>query len=179
MNKQLTPNRQIGQLVNPKGWVLHGTLGSYKGAITWLCTPPEKRNPVSYSSAHFVISKKGEITQLAEINDVTWHAGLVSSPVYRARLYLDRKIGIPKIIPIPNSQYKDPNSQFVGCEFELYEEEELTDAQINAFVGLVKQYSQIPKLFLCHKEITDYKFDFSLKGKINMKPIWEVINKTK
>lgn len=179
MEKKLTPNRQIGQLYNPLGWVLHGTLGSYKGAISWLTTPAEKRNPISYSSAHFVISKKGEVTQLAEINDITWHAGLVSNPTYRARLYLPRKIGIPKIIPIPNSQYENPNKYFVGVEFELYEEEELTPQQITTFVNLVKQYSHIPKLFLCHKEITDYKFDFSLAGKINMKPIWEIIYKTK
>ena len=179
MNKQLTPNRQEGQLFNPKGWILHGTLGNYKGAIQWLCTPPEKRNPVSYSSAHFVISKKGEITQLAEINDVTWHAGIISNPVYRARLYLPRKIGVPKIIPIPASLYENPNKSFVGVEFELFEEEELTMEQISAFTALVKLYPQIPKLFLCHKEITDYKFDFSLKGKINMKPIWEIISKTR
>lgn len=179
MKKQLTPNREIGQLYNPLGWVLHGTLGKYQGAIDWLCTPPEKRNPVSYSSAHFVISKLGEITQLAEINDKTWHAGIVSNPTYRARLYLPRKIGIPKIIPIPNSQYDNPNKYFVGVEFELFEEEELTKAQVDAFVSLTRLYPQIPKLFLCHKEITDYKFDFSLKDKINLKPIWDIINKTK
>jgi N-acetylmuramoyl-L-alanine amidase len=63
-----TPN--IGRALRPELLVMHYTgSSSYSSAVNWLC---DKR---AAASAHLVISEKGEITQLAPFNRVTWHAG--------------------------------------------------------------------------------------------------------
>lgn len=68
--KSLSPNIYKGR----KGWkpdmiVSHITEGSYAGAVSWL------KNPSSSASSHFVVSKKGEITQLVELEDSSWCNG--------------------------------------------------------------------------------------------------------
>ena len=52
--------------------VLHGTEGSFQGALETLKDAGRKPSPVS---AHYVISKRGEFVQLVGENDVAWHAG--------------------------------------------------------------------------------------------------------
>jgi N-acetylmuramoyl-L-alanine amidase len=50
--------------------VIHYTAGGpASGSISWL------RNPLSKVSAHFVISRTGEITQLVSLDRAAWHAG--------------------------------------------------------------------------------------------------------
>lgn len=66
-----TPNKS-GLLKDgrPKFVVMHFTAnGSARGALDWLC------NPIAKASAHFVIGPDGDVTQLAELNEKTWHAG--------------------------------------------------------------------------------------------------------
>ena len=66
-----TPNKS-GMLDGgrPKYIVMHFTAnGSARGAIDWLCNPRAK------ASAHLVISPEGAVTQLADLNEKTWHAG--------------------------------------------------------------------------------------------------------
>jgi N-acetyl-anhydromuramyl-L-alanine amidase AmpD len=46
--------------------VIHTVEGTASSAITWF------QNPAAKVSAHFVISKTGEITQMVEIEDVAW-----------------------------------------------------------------------------------------------------------
>lgn len=171
MNYKQTPNYTKYNGINKIGYILHGTMGSYLGAIEWLC------NQKSKVSAHFVISKKGEITQLASLKDITWHCGNISNPTYRARLYLPRKSNLPKIIPTSKDNYENPNNFFVGIELELYEDEEPTNEQYEAIKEIVNQNKNIPKLFLCHKEIADYKSDFAKQGKLNMFPVQEIIRR--
>ena len=64
-----TPNVSGGQ-IDPKFIVMHYT-ASYEmdGAVRHLC------NPAAKASAHLVIGRNGEITQLSEFNTRTWHAG--------------------------------------------------------------------------------------------------------
>lgn len=40
------------------------------GDISWLCDPRAK------ASAHFVISRSGRVTQLVELDEAAWHAGV-------------------------------------------------------------------------------------------------------
>lgn len=54
--------------------VCHITEGSYQGAITWL------KNPAAQASAHFVVSRKGEITQLVSLSDTAWCNGTSYTP---------------------------------------------------------------------------------------------------
>jgi N-acetylmuramoyl-L-alanine amidase len=65
-----TPNRNSGTIV-PSVIVLHDTAGRLDGdsSVAWLC------NKEARASAHFVVGRAGEVTQLAPINIATWHAG--------------------------------------------------------------------------------------------------------
>ena len=49
--------------------VLHSTGGSFASAISWLMSR------ASQVSAHYVVSRTGEVRKLAPLSDVTWHAG--------------------------------------------------------------------------------------------------------
>lgn len=96
----------------PVAIVLHTTLGSIEGAVEWLRTTPEERERQtgvkSYSSAHAVIGRYGEVVELAGVDKGTWHAGAVSKPSKRA---LDI---IPKTLL---GQIKNPNKHTIGLEF--------------------------------------------------------------
>ncbi len=54
--------------------VCHITEGSYAGAVSWL------KNPKAQASAHFVVSRKGEITQLVDLRDTAWANGTSYTP---------------------------------------------------------------------------------------------------
>lgn len=63
-----TPNR--GGALAPTYIVIHYTAGSSAGSsISWLT------NPAAKASAHLVIGRDGQVTQLAGFDTVTWHAG--------------------------------------------------------------------------------------------------------
>ncbi|MFA6038423.1 MAG: N-acetylmuramoyl-L-alanine amidase [Legionellales bacterium] len=64
-----TPNKTGRNGKKPLYIVLHSTGGSYEGAVAWLT------NPDSGVSAHYVISRDGDITQLCQCSEQTWHAG--------------------------------------------------------------------------------------------------------
>src|SRR5665213_1369082 len=60
-------NRPAGYQVNMI--VIHDTEGSYNSAITAF------QNPLRLGSAHYVISRKGLVTQMVAEKDIAWHAG--------------------------------------------------------------------------------------------------------
>lgn len=62
-----TPNIYKDRINKPEYIIIHAACGSYAGTVSWLT------NPNSEVSAHFVISKKGEITRLAKDNQSAWH----------------------------------------------------------------------------------------------------------
>lgn len=133
------------------GYLLHGTLGKYEGAIDWLCTPPEKRPVVSYSSAHYVIAKDGRVTQLVADSDVAWHCGNVSNPTRKAQ----------SLLPLLNGKYLNPNESFIGIELEwLTPTDAITEAQYVAVADIILKGGIYNPIILCHKEVTDYKADF-------------------
>jgi len=50
--------------------VLHHTgPGSHSGIVKWLC------NPLAKASAHYVLGKRGELTQIVSTKREAWHAG--------------------------------------------------------------------------------------------------------
>lgn len=63
-----TPNISKKKIV-PKGIVLHHSAGTYIGTISWCMNPASK---VSY---HAVVSTSGQVTELADDTNKTWHAG--------------------------------------------------------------------------------------------------------
>ena len=58
-----------------RGIVMHSMDGYYKGTISWF------RNPQSGGSAHFLVSKEGEIRQMVRFADMAWHAGIFDKPI--------------------------------------------------------------------------------------------------
>ena len=147
------------------GYIIHGTLGNYEGAIDWLCTPPNKRPVVSYSSAHYIISKDGRMEQLIDDNDIAWHAGNISNPTDRAK----------SLLPMENGKFLNPNESFIGIELEWFLGDKITEEQYAKIIEIIiKGGIQNPKIF-CHKEITDYKTDFQDEnGAIDYKIVQEI-----
>ena len=95
-----------------KAIILHTTLGAYNGAVNWLMKSPEQRlretGKKSYSSAHYVIGRNGEITQLAPLDRGTWHAGAISNPSPAAKAVLPKHAW---------GSLKNPNKSTIGIEF--------------------------------------------------------------
>ena len=181
LNHKKSPNFTVDPNFKPTVTVIHCTRGGYQGAIDWLCIPPEQRPDGTSSSAHFVVGKGyGQVTQLVDIKNQSWHAGRVNTPTWRARQYMKRKMGVPAIVPIPNSQYINPNSYSIGIELELLTGEtskSITNWQYDCVVALIKQYN-LPKTILMHKEITADKSDFAnADGSYDMLPVQEVIRR--
>jgi N-acetylmuramoyl-L-alanine amidase len=64
-----SPNQSSGT-IQPEFLVIHYTAGtSSKGSVDWLC------NPIAKASAHLVVGRDGEATQLVDFNRKAWHAG--------------------------------------------------------------------------------------------------------
>jgi N-acetylmuramoyl-L-alanine amidase len=60
-----------GEVIEPKYLIMHYTATpSAQSAINWF------KNPQSKASAHIVISREGEITQMVPFNQRAWHAGV-------------------------------------------------------------------------------------------------------
>lgn len=176
-----TPNFSKNSGNKKIGFVLHGTLGAYAGAVNWLCTPPEERPDGSSSSAHYVIGRKdGEVIQLVKNEDISWHAGNISNPTERAKLAMPKKT---------DGTFMNPNQSFIGIEFAWgYDTDQdgdidandktLTDWQYNCVIEIIKQ-SGIPfneALCLSHQEIASYKGDNMLFAVKELSKRFAVLN---
>lgn len=65
-----SPNQTKGVVVSPTYLVMHYTAGaSAESSISWLT------NKNAQASAHLVISRDGDVTQLVDFNKKAWHAG--------------------------------------------------------------------------------------------------------
>lgn len=166
----------------PLAIILHTTLGSIEGAVDWLCTTPEERKrktgTASYSSAHAVIGRYGEIVELAPVDKGTWHAGAISNPTERAKAI------IPKTLL---GGLKNPNKHTIGLEFASgYDidkdgvieswEKLYTKSQIKAGVEYVLKRIE-PQILekygveitfadsnvITHKDVTSYKPDLEIQ----------------
>jgi N-acetyl-anhydromuramyl-L-alanine amidase AmpD len=62
-----TPTNRTAETIDQI--VVHSTEGSFLGSVRWL------RNRRSHGSAHYVVSRRGEVIQLVSVTDVAWHAG--------------------------------------------------------------------------------------------------------
>lgn len=72
--KKSSPNKMSRNGWKPDMIVSHIAEGTYDGTISWLC------NPKSQASAHFVVSKNGEITQLIDLKEAAWGNGTSTDP---------------------------------------------------------------------------------------------------
>jgi N-acetylmuramoyl-L-alanine amidase len=110
--------------------VLHGTGSSARSAEAWLT------NPKSGVSAHYLVSKSGEVVRMADpFRETTWHAGSSTGP-----------------------EGKGVNAYSVGIELENANtgKDPYTKAQLDAIAGLLRDLrSSIHSLvwLTTHREI--------------------------
>jgi len=151
---------------NHCGLVLHTTLGSLKGTLSWL------RSKRSSASAHFVIDRLGDVYQLVEIKDGAWHCGRIYNPSEVGKTLLKKNIW---------GSYVNPNKYLVGIEFVCgYDidkdgtvegwEKLYTPQQIKACADLIIKYIEpeikiplVKENIITHKDITSYKPDLALQ----------------
>ena len=98
--------------------VIHVEAGSEIGTISWFA------NPEAHVSAHYSISKAGQVYQHVQERDIAWHAGLPSP--YRWNVIAKNKW--------PN---RNPNEYSIGIEHEGQATEPWPEAQIAASAALV------------------------------------------
>jgi N-acetylmuramoyl-L-alanine amidase len=107
-----TPNR--GGAITPEVIVLHDTAGrlDHEGSVRWLCDKAAK------ASAHFVVGRDGAVTQLAQTNIATWHAGQSS---YRGKANVNGfSVGIEIVNPgIMQRGAAGKARAWFGQEFEI------------------------------------------------------------
>jgi N-acetyl-anhydromuramyl-L-alanine amidase AmpD len=117
---QESPNYRSGRSGNSIiGICSHQTAGQFPGCLNWLC------NSQVQASAHYVISRDGQIFQTVKDEDTAWHAGAVNNPNWS--LY----------------DGTNPNKVLIGIEHECYPsvggDGNLTDIQYEATLWLHKQ----------------------------------------
>lgn len=115
-----TPGRYSRKII---AIVCHITAGLMPGCLSWM------RNPKAQASAHYLVTKKGEIYQLVQDGDTAWHAGFVNKPSWD--LY----------------DGSNPNRYTLGIEFECLSGGELTEPQYQAglnLIGMLSKKYQIP-----------------------------------
>ena len=101
--------RKIVAIVN------HITAGTFPGCLTWLC------NPAAQASAHYLITRTGEIWQMVRESDTAWHAGIVKKPTWK--LY----------------NGTNPNRYTIGIEHECISGGALTEAQYQGTLQLQRE----------------------------------------
>lgn len=113
-----TPNfRQGRNGKKPIAIVNHITSGNYPGCLSWM------QNPKAQASAHYLVTKQGQIFQLVKDEDTSWHAGAVNKPTW----------------PLYNGT--NPNYYTIGIEHEGFDGN-LTDAQYQATLWLHRHLIQ-------------------------------------
>jgi len=95
--------------------VNHITAGLMPGTLSWL------QNPSAQASAHYLVTKTGEVYQLVADENTAWHAGIVNNPDWA--LY----------------DGSNPNRYTIGIEHECISGGELTEAQYQATLWLHQQ----------------------------------------
>lgn len=92
MRKILSPNHSSRGNAKVLGVVIHTTVGTYDGTISFF------QKTSSGVSAHYVISLDGDITQMVEEFESAYHAGIVDRP--SAKLVTDRPGLNPNVFTI-------------------------------------------------------------------------------
>lgn len=150
--------------------VLHTTLGNINSTLSHLT------NPSSNVSAHFVIDRDGNITQLVSLTNAAWHAGYKYNMSQRAKDVIKKDL---------LGRYINPNKQCIGIEVasgydidgngtidsieKLYSAKQLT-ACVNLILYCEKQLgiTYDDKHILTHKDIASYKPDLEVQRTVTL-----------
>jgi hypothetical protein len=149
ITKYPSANFNVGRSgYKPEYYVLHKTLGYENGDLTTLT---KKGTGVS---AHFHISRDGDVRQLVDVANTAWHAGIISSPNPRGKAILKK---------YPSGSYVNPNLYTIGIELEGLAAATYTDVQMDMLVELLcflEKETGVPadeKHIITHRDITAYK----------------------
>lgn len=108
-----SPNYSLGRAGrSPLAIVNHITAGLYPGTLYWL------QNPGAKASAHYLVTKQGEIFQLVKDEDTAWANGIANQPQWS--LY----------------DGSNPNRYTLSIEHEALAGESLTEEQYQATLSL-------------------------------------------
>lgn len=130
--------------------VVHVMAGTMAGTDAWF------RNPDASVSAHYGVSKSGEVVQWVQDRDTAWHAGTMHKPT--AALVKERA-------PL------NPNRYSIGIECEGTGKDEPTEAQMDALAKLVRQLADVHKIPLDRKHVVGHReirADKACPGKIDV-----------
>ena len=128
IDRNYSPNKTSRNGWKPDVIVSHITEGNYAGAVSWLC------NPQSKASSHFVVSKKGQITQLVDIKDAAWING-TSTDVSKSNHFSKSSLKLVR------DRKTNANYYSIGIEHEGFFKDAkgaLTPEQLKATIWLHK-----------------------------------------
>lgn len=147
------------------GVQIHKTLGLMPSTLEWM------RNPVSYASAHYLITKKGEIIQMVQLKDRPWSAGRITTSKLTERA---------KNIMVKNywGGYVKPGHYLVQIEYECLLHETYTEKQYEASTWLLNQFDfeVVEENFLTHKDTAIDKPDLEKERKEILKRLYKPDN---
>lgn len=136
--------------MKPDVIVIHIQEGTMAGTDTWF------RNPKSGVSAHYGVSKDGDIVQWVQDGDQAWHAGTVKNPTAE----------IVKARPAIN-----PNRYTIGIENEGKATDDPPVIQLTALGELVRQLCAAHAIPLDRRHIIGHReirADKTCPGKIDV-----------
>lgn len=136
--------------VKPDVIVVHIMEGTMTGTDSWF------RSPESKVSAHYGVSRTGEVVRWLDDEDTGWHAGKVHKPT--AAIVKER-------------EGKSPNAYSIGIENEGKATDEPTEAQLAALAELVKELAAKHSIPLTRRHIIGHReirSDKTCPGKIDV-----------
>lgn len=139
ITQKSSPNHYNGRNDwKPDMIVCHITDGSYDGAVSWLC------NPRAEASAHYVVSRTGQVTQLVSLTDAAWCNG-TSVTAGHAYHYST------STLPLVRQRATNANYYTISIEHEgMYNQTHgtLTAAQQAATIELIKHIrAEVQRLY--------------------------------
>lgn len=124
------------------GVILHSMAGFYKGTLAWFNRPDVP------ASAHYLVSKTGEISKCVEEERASWHAGEVSVLYEEAPEIMKRKWGInPNLYTIGIELEDENNKEWVYPQKQYF-------ATVELVADIFKRHKITPSLdtILMHKQ---------------------------
>lgn len=130
MNK--SPNVSSRNGWKPDIIVCHITDGAYAGSITWLC------NPESHISAHYVVGRNGQMSQLVDLQQAAWCNGTQTGKSGSAQYTGNATAALVK------QRKVNANLYTISIECEGFDSTHgiLTDVQFSTLVSLIKSIRQ-------------------------------------